>query len=387
MDDSTQDQLGSDSETNDSKFSHQRGKKRRDNQHGWNKCQQWYSSASGSRIKPIPPKEYNGAADVRAYHWFVRESDAYLWDGKVRGQQKVFLLSYYLTDKAYNFYTQKVTIDKDHWTVSQFYKELFNYCFPIDYRMQLWKTLARCHQNDKTIAKYTHKLQDLFNMIGSIQKQEQVLKFWNSTRPSIQKELWQNKLNPELSSWREVVTQAEIIKIAENVAECRDRRSGQSSQVSGAASGSGRSSSKIKNQPVDRSVRAVTFGSWHKTHGKHGKKLFHQAREGSQRGSTSHSQSGTSTGKGKFKSGSVPPNAHQHRPSQPWWTPQLSDKEKSEYRAARRCFSYGKEGHMSRNCPDNAAVCLQGQGPPEPLPSAWNQPRQQKQTWMNQQRC
>ena len=117
---------------------------------------------------------------------------------------------------------QKVTIDEDHWTVSRFYKELSNYCFPIDYRMQLRKTLAHCHQNDKTIAKYTHELQDLFNMIGSIPKQEQVLKFWNSACPPIQKELWQNKLNPELSSWREVVTQAEIIEITENVTECRD---------------------------------------------------------------------------------------------------------------------------------------------------------------------
>ena len=116
------------------------------------------------------------------------------------------MLSYYLTDKAYNFYMKKVMIDEDHWTVSQFYKELFNYCFPIDYRMQLRKTLAHCHQNDKTIAEYTHELQDLFNMIGSIPKQEQVLKFWNSACPPIQKELWQNKLNPELLSWREVVT-------------------------------------------------------------------------------------------------------------------------------------------------------------------------------------
>ena len=121
-------------------------------------------------------------------------------------------------------------------------------------------------------------------MIGSIPKQEQVLKFWNSAHPSIQKKLWWNKLNPELSSGREEVTQAEIIKITENVAERRDRRSRQSSQVSGAASGSGRGSSKNKNQPVDGSVRAVTFGSRHKT-------------QGSQRGSIPQSQSGTFTGK------------------------------------------------------------------------------------------
>lgn len=71
--------------------------------------------------------------------------------------------------------------------------------------MQLCKTLAHCYQNDKSVAEYTHELQNLFNMIGSIPKQDQVLKFWNSARPSIRKELWQNKLNPELSSWKDVV--------------------------------------------------------------------------------------------------------------------------------------------------------------------------------------
>ena len=95
-------------------------------------------------IKPIPPKVYDGAADVRAYHHFMRESDAYfkLRDGKVKGRRQVFLLSYYLTGKAYDFYTQKVAIDEEHWSVPQFFEELFNYCFPVDYRMQLHKTLA-----------------------------------------------------------------------------------------------------------------------------------------------------------------------------------------------------------------------------------------------------
>ena len=198
---------------------------------------------------------------MRKYHRFVREGDAYLRDGKVRGTRKVFLLSYYLTGKAYDFYTQKVAINEEDWTVPQFYKALFDFCFPVDYRMQLRKTLARCHQNEKTVAEYTHELQDLFNMIGNIPKQDQVLKFWNSARPSIQKELWRNKLNPELSSWRKVVERAEIIEIAENVAERRDRRSGQTSQTSGVTSGAGGGNSKGKHSSADGSVQAVTFGS------------------------------------------------------------------------------------------------------------------------------
>jgi hypothetical protein len=112
-----------------------RPRRRRDNKHGRNRRRRRASSGSSSRlvIKPIAPKEYNGSADARAYHRFVRESEAYLRDGKVRGQRKIFLLSYYLTDKAYDFYTQKVANDEANWSLSQFYDELFNYCFPVDF--------------------------------------------------------------------------------------------------------------------------------------------------------------------------------------------------------------------------------------------------------------
>ena len=121
--------------------------------------------------------------------------------------------------------------------------------------MQLRRTLACCHQNEKSVAEYTHELQDLFNMIGNIPKQDQVLKFWNSARPSIQKELWRNKLNPELSSWRKVVAQAEIIEIAENVAKRRDWKAGQHNQ----ASGSGGNNPRHKPHLADGSVHAVTL--------------------------------------------------------------------------------------------------------------------------------
>ena len=74
---------------------------------------QWWakqprSQSSGhTTLKPIPPMEYDGSADARAYHQFVKESEAYLCDGKVHHWQWVFVLLYYLAGKAYNFYTQK----------------------------------------------------------------------------------------------------------------------------------------------------------------------------------------------------------------------------------------------------------------------------------------
>ena len=103
----------------------------------------------------------------------------------MKNRQKVFLLLYYLTDKAYDFYTQKVAINEERWTIPEFYTELFNFCFLVDYQMQLWKTLARCHQNDKSIVEYAYELLDLFNMIGNVSEQDQVLKVGTAPdRPS-----------------------------------------------------------------------------------------------------------------------------------------------------------------------------------------------------------
>ena len=198
-------------------------------------------------IKPIAPKGYDGKADARKYHWFVQESDAYLRDGKVKGERRIFLLSHYLTDKAYDFYTQKVANDKANWSFSQFYDELFNYCFPVDYQMQLRKTLARCYQNDKSITEYTHELNELFNMIGDILEQDQVLKFWNGSRLVIQKGLWRDNLNPETSSWAVVVAQAEVIEISENVTERQDRKAGSSSQQTEGSGGPSGGSNRSRN--------------------------------------------------------------------------------------------------------------------------------------------
>ena len=59
----------------------------------------------------IPPKDYDGAADSRAYHRFVMGGEAYLRDGKVHKERQIRILAHYLDGKAYNFYMQKVALD------------------------------------------------------------------------------------------------------------------------------------------------------------------------------------------------------------------------------------------------------------------------------------
>jgi hypothetical protein len=94
------------------------------------------SKKTRTTLKPIPLTEYDGSPDVRSYHHFVMEGTAYLIDGKVKRQRRVFVLSYYLKGKAYDFYTQKVSLDNEKWDLRQFFELMFDYCFPVNYRTE-----------------------------------------------------------------------------------------------------------------------------------------------------------------------------------------------------------------------------------------------------------
>ena len=87
---SSDEQMSSEEAESDSPYDHSRGDHQchKNNRHRLNqrrRASYGSSKSPGMVIKPIAPKEYDGKADARAYHHFVRESKAYLRDGKVKG--------------------------------------------------------------------------------------------------------------------------------------------------------------------------------------------------------------------------------------------------------------------------------------------------------------
>ncbi|KAG0694020.1 hypothetical protein DFH29DRAFT_961852 [Suillus ampliporus] len=91
------------------------------------------STRKRTTLKPIPPMEYDGMVDSHAFHRFITKGTAYVEDGNVPRNRQVFVLSHYLKGKAHDFYVRQVSDQPGGWRLSEFFTELFNYCFPLDF--------------------------------------------------------------------------------------------------------------------------------------------------------------------------------------------------------------------------------------------------------------
>ncbi|KIK51076.1 hypothetical protein GYMLUDRAFT_181906, partial [Collybiopsis luxurians FD-317 M1] len=164
-------------------------------------------------LKPDPPDVYDGSVDVHAFTRFVTEGTAYVYDGHVPKNRRVLKLSKYLSGRAYQFYLTTVADDPFSWKIHKFFTELYNYCFPVTYRLDQRRKLNRCFQNKKSVREHLAQLNDLFNTVGIIDEREKAHKLWSSLNKNIQKGLWREKLNPEISTYDEIASAAELIEI------------------------------------------------------------------------------------------------------------------------------------------------------------------------------
>lgn len=61
------------------------------------------------------------------------------------------------------------------------------------------------------------EVNELWNMIGETDERAKVHKLWSGLRKELQRDLWREKLNPEVSSLKKVAATAEILEIAQTV--------------------------------------------------------------------------------------------------------------------------------------------------------------------------
>ncbi|KAJ7450504.1 hypothetical protein B0H11DRAFT_2331061, partial [Mycena galericulata] len=283
-------------------------------------------------LKPIPPTKYNGSPDAFLYHRFVREGSTYVQMGRVPAHQQIFFLSYHLEGKAADFYNRKVVKNEDEWILQDFFWGLFNYCFPLDYRIQQRDRLNNCYQNEKPVVEHIAELEELYNMIGIVDNQEKVVTLWRSLSGDIQREMYRSKLDPEISTWDEVSDAAEHAEIilglgSKNSGE-RDFHSRETEFDEGS-----NSDQQGRNGPSSggREIRDDNVST------------------SSPNEPLSHNSEWESE---STQQGSEPYENRSYDDYLEDWSPkQLSPEKRAQLIAARLCFICEEPGHIARVCP------------------------------------
>ena len=170
-------------------------------------------------------------------------------------------------------------------------------------------------------------------MIGETNEHTKVHKLWFGLCKEIQHDLWQDKLNPEISLLRTVIAGAEIIEIAQSV-----------------MGGGPEQKSKRKETPP------VVWSAAMTPDGDHQRKQQDRRRSNKehQKGSTRHQH--PEAGPSQPKSEKHYNNKHTEQKSGKPVKPKMSNEEQERHKAEGLCFICHKLGHFLQNCPDRNKV-------------------------------
>ncbi|PCH39191.1 hypothetical protein WOLCODRAFT_158730 [Wolfiporia cocos MD-104 SS10] len=97
-------------------------------------------------LKPQEPTSYDGSVDVQAFHKFMREMSEYIRGYKLKVSRHASTISHFLTGTAYEFFVNTVSKNARRWDMKAVFIELFNYCFPVDFRMRMREKLRKSYQ-------------------------------------------------------------------------------------------------------------------------------------------------------------------------------------------------------------------------------------------------
>ncbi|KIY61550.1 hypothetical protein CYLTODRAFT_328632, partial [Cylindrobasidium torrendii FP15055 ss-10] len=155
-------------------------------------------------LKPDPPEEYSGHANVREFVTFMEDASDYVREGGVERKYRVRKVSRYLTGGAKEWYISRVQDRVKEWSLRQFFTALYNHCFPVTFRSEQREKLSRAYQGNQSVRQHAMRLEELFNSIGISESKDRALKLWESLNTDIQQGLWNKDLAPETATYDEI---------------------------------------------------------------------------------------------------------------------------------------------------------------------------------------
>ncbi|KAF9029271.1 hypothetical protein BDZ89DRAFT_884136, partial [Hymenopellis radicata] len=154
--------------------------------------------------KPIEPKSYDGAPDVHLVSRFISECEVYLEMLNDKKSRDVLNVSRYLEGKARRYYDRVVQREYWRWELTDFFRAMFNYCFPKDFLTDVRSKIDGCYQGSRTVRDYAYELQDYYHIIDDESERSQVLRLHKGFRTKIRSELKLRGYHPETCDWETI---------------------------------------------------------------------------------------------------------------------------------------------------------------------------------------
>jgi len=307
-------------------------------------------------VRPKEPTEYSGEIDFRKFNRFLKEARMYLKDARFPKKEYIMRIALFLKGKALNFYTQRGEMYETQWSLKTFFNQLFDYCFPPNYRMNLREKLENANQHsDHLVSQYAHHIQELFGMLGNVAVEDQVVKLWKGLKPKIQEGLWRDKLNPDHSTWDEVLEQAVRIEMAIKAVKSIGQKKNPNTKQP----------EKNEKSQSSRPFKGNKFQVGNQSGNPENKGEPNTQGEGSsKKGQTNNSKQNKD--RSRFKSANPNAKANQGERNYKHQGKQVNsnNQKPNPDHSGLTCYNCGETGHISRNCPTGNVVSHQGTKPP-----------------------
>ena len=107
-----------------------------------------HSSSEKPLMKPVKPTPYNKSRDPMIFSIFVQQVTLYLDSYCIPMGGYPATVAQFLKGQAYCYYANTLAKDPERWDLCSILVGLFNYCFPIDFYMQICQKLEVSSQGE-----------------------------------------------------------------------------------------------------------------------------------------------------------------------------------------------------------------------------------------------
>ncbi|KZV88336.1 hypothetical protein EXIGLDRAFT_772788 [Exidia glandulosa HHB12029] len=303
-----------------------------------------------SQMKMKQPRVYDGRADLDLFDQWCYEVDTWKRLNGIKTKWIIPLLSSFLSDKASRWYMHNVVLSEENWTMRRFYDELFDHCFPSDFKLLLRKRFMRASQGNRDVREFARDLKVMSRRFPDVNERQLIQVLWDGAHKYLRIKWFEYGFNIDENTFDDLVSAAEQFEKAERARTGEDRNSKLPERLTGPRT---ESTPKREFRPWRRDgATSRPRENYNQTAPT--RRLFSNAV--TVKPQLQVSRAGFQRGQGRPNNGPVKKFGNRTgssgmRNDRPREGNTLSKEEREKLSNEGKCFICREVGHFSRNCP------------------------------------